>query len=280
MTTLNLKTLAAGLDDTFEWWGNQDSITVCRWYGQKLLRQATYWEPAEYTEETSEDITVKAEGSIVIILDDAGKELDREDFSEYHEEDHAGILADMIDAQIPWRDLQKEADEAYGEWLIDPDDIEVKTRGAGDPEAGSQADVQTVTNSLNGGTSVTIQTANLTGPNDNSITVSDAITKTTGGDATLSLKATGSVNINADITSTAGKLNVDITSDTNHRAGGSVSVATGKNIKTLGGNVKIGGGLVEDGVGFANSQSAGEAGITLNGVTIDTTDGTTASGNV
>ena len=167
-----------------------------------------------------------------------------------------------------------------GEWLIDPGDIEVKTRAAGDPEAGSQADVQTVTNSLNGGTSVTIQTANLTGPNDNSITVSDAINKTAGGDATLSLKATGSVNINADITSTAGKLNVDITSDTNHRAGGSVSVATGKNIKTLGGNVKIGGGLVENGVGFANSQSAGEAGITLNGVTIDTTDGTTASGNV
>ena len=167
-----------------------------------------------------------------------------------------------------------------GEWLIDPGDIEVKTRAAGDPEKGSQADVQTVTNSLNGGTSVTIQTANLTGPNDNSITVSDAITKTAGGDATLSLKATGSVNINADITSTAGKLNVDITSDTNHRAGGSVSVASGKNIKTLGGNVKIGGGLVEDGVGFANSQSAGEAGITLNGVTIDTTDGAAASGNV
>ena len=167
-----------------------------------------------------------------------------------------------------------------GEWLIDPGDIEVKTRAVGDSEAGSQADVQTVTNSLNGGTSVSIQTANLTGPNDNSITVSDAINKTAGGDATLSLKATGSININADITSTAGKLNVDITSDTNHRAGGNVSVASGKNIKTLGGNVKIGGGLVEDGVGFANSQSAGEAGITLNGVTIDTTAGTTASGNV
>ena len=167
-----------------------------------------------------------------------------------------------------------------GEWLIDPGDIEVKTRAVGDPEAGSQADVQTVTNSLNGGTSVTIQTANLTGPNDNSITVSDAINKTAGGDATLSLKATGSININADITSTAGKLNVDITSDTNHRAGGSVSVASGKNIKTLGGNVKIGGGLVENGIGFANSQSAGEAGITLNNAVIDTTDGMTASGNV
>ena len=115
---LNLKTLAAGLDDTFEWWGGESEITVCRWYGQKLLRQATYWGPEEYTEEASETLTVKAEGSIVIILDDAGKELDREDFSEYHEEDHAGILADMIDAQIPWRDLQKEADEAYSEWLI------------------------------------------------------------------------------------------------------------------------------------------------------------------
>lgn len=118
MTNLNLKTLAAGLDDTFEWWGNQDSITVCRLYGQKLLRQATYWEPEEWSEEVSESVFVKAEGSIVIILDDAGKELDREDFSEYHEEDRAGILADMIDAQIPWRDLQKEADEAYSEWLI------------------------------------------------------------------------------------------------------------------------------------------------------------------
>lgn len=120
MTTLNLKTLAAGLDDTYEVasLSKDGSIEVCRWYGQKLLRQATYWEPAEYTEEASETLTVKAEGSIVIILDDAGKELDREDFSEYHEEDHAGILADMIDAQIPWRDLQKEADEAYSEWLI------------------------------------------------------------------------------------------------------------------------------------------------------------------
>ena len=118
MTNLNLKTLAAWLDDTFGWWGNEKKITVCRWYGQKLLRQATYWEPAEYTEETSETLTVKAEGSIVIILNDEGHELDREDFGDYYESDWAGILADMLDAYIPDRDLQKEADEAYGEWLI------------------------------------------------------------------------------------------------------------------------------------------------------------------
>lgn len=115
---LNLKTLAAGLDDTFEWWGGESEITVCRLYNQRLLRHATYEEPAEYSEVESPYTIVKAEGYTVIILDDAGKELDREDFSEYHEEDHAGILADMIDAQIPWRDLQKEADEAYSEWLI------------------------------------------------------------------------------------------------------------------------------------------------------------------
>lgn len=118
MASLNLKTLAAGLDDTFEWWGNKKEIIVHRLYNQRLLRHATYEEPAEYSEVESPYTIVKAEGYTVIILDDAGKELDREDFSEYHEEDHAGILADMIDAQIPWRDLQKEADEAYGEWLI------------------------------------------------------------------------------------------------------------------------------------------------------------------
>ena len=118
MITLNLKTLAAGLEDTFGWWGGESEITVCRWYGQKLLRQATYWEPAEYTEEASETLTVKAEGSIVFILNDEGRELDREDFGDYYESDWAGILADMLDAYIPYRDLQKEADDDYADWLI------------------------------------------------------------------------------------------------------------------------------------------------------------------
>ena len=112
---MNLRELAKQLDDTFEWWGGESEITVCRWYGQKLLRQATYREPAEYTEETSENLTVKAEGSIVILYDEEGEELYREDFGDYYESDWAGILAGMIDAQIPYHDLQKEADEAYDE---------------------------------------------------------------------------------------------------------------------------------------------------------------------
>lgn len=118
MTTLNLKTLAAGLDDTFEWWGNKKEIIVCRLYNQRLLRHATYEEPAEYSEVESPYTIVKAEGYTVIIQDDAGKELDREDFGNFYESDWAGMLTDMVDAQIPYRDLQKEADEAYSEWLI------------------------------------------------------------------------------------------------------------------------------------------------------------------
>ena len=59
---MNLHELAKQLDDTYEVvsLSKDGSIEVCRWYGQKLLRQATYWEPAEYTEETSETLTVKA----------------------------------------------------------------------------------------------------------------------------------------------------------------------------------------------------------------------------
>ena len=117
---MNLHELAKQLDDTYEVvsLSKDGSIEVCRWYGQKLLRQATYWEPEEWSEEVSESVFVKAEGSVVVILNDEGRELDREDFGDYYESDWAGILADMIDAQIPWRDLQKEADEAYSEWLI------------------------------------------------------------------------------------------------------------------------------------------------------------------
>lgn len=36
MTTLNLKTLAAGLDDTFGWWGGESEITACKnWESHK-----------------------------------------------------------------------------------------------------------------------------------------------------------------------------------------------------------------------------------------------------
>ena len=126
MTILNLKTLAAGLDsETFEWWGNQDSITVCRLYGQRLIRNATYEEPAEYSEVESPRTIVRAEGYVAIICDEDGRELERLDFTDCFEDgdsDDYGDLADdlayVIDQHNPWRDIAAEYDEAYTEWLI------------------------------------------------------------------------------------------------------------------------------------------------------------------
>lgn len=119
MNNLNLHELANQLDDTFAVWLYQDGrIEVERNYNQRLLRNATNWEPEEYTEETSESITVKAEGEIVIFYN-GSIELTREDFGEMYEDSHASLLEEILDSIIPWRDLQKEADEAYGEWLID-----------------------------------------------------------------------------------------------------------------------------------------------------------------
>ena len=116
---MNLHELANQLDDTFAVWLYQDGrIEVERNYNQRLLRNATNWEPEEYTEETSESITVKAEGEIVIFYN-GDTELTREDFGEMYEDSHASLLEEILDSIIPWRDLQKEADEAYGEWLID-----------------------------------------------------------------------------------------------------------------------------------------------------------------
>ena len=166
-----------------------------------------------------------------------------------------------------------------GEWLTDPGHVVIKNiTGTETGTDTSYIDVQSIKSALDGGTSKTVQTDS--GDHDWNLTVEDDIQKTAGVDATLTLKATGNIAVNANITSTAGKLNVEILSDTNHRTGGRVSVASSKQIKTLGGNVKIGGGLVEDGVGFANSQS-GTAGITLAHAVINTTEtGGTAGGNV
>lgn len=165
-----------------------------------------------------------------------------------------------------------------GEWLIDPGDVVVRNLTGSESESDSLADAQRVSNSLSGGTSVTVQTAG--GTNDYSLTVQDAIRKTAGGDATLTLKATGNIAVNADITSTAGKLNVDILSDANNRVGGHISMASGKQIKTFGGDLKMRGGKTEQGIGFANSQDGGKAGVDLNGAVIDTRDGGGVGGNV
>ena len=168
-----------------------------------------------------------------------------------------------------------------GEWLIDPGNLVVRKLTGSETETDSLTDAQRVSSTLSGGTSVTVQTAGGdNGANDYSLTVQDNITKTSGGDATLTLKATGSIALNADITSAAGKLNLDIISDTNYLGGGNFSIANGKQLKTFGGDLKIHGGVVENDIGFANSPNMGTSGVDIGSAVIDTRDGGGTGGTV
>ncbi|MCK5361069.1 MAG: filamentous hemagglutinin N-terminal domain-containing protein, partial [Gammaproteobacteria bacterium] len=104
-----------------------------------------------------------------------------------------------------------------GTWLIDPEDITI--------DAGKASSIETA---LNEGSNVEVKTSD-TGEGEGNITVAAAITKTGGGDATLSLDAHNKIDVNAPITSTSNKLNVKLT------AGNEVNVNS--NITTNGGSV-------------------------------------------
>jgi len=126
MTTLNLETLAAGLDsETFGWQPAKEGIWVWRYYGQRLVREATYEEPAWYTEVESPYTLVKAEGYTVIICDEAGRELERVDYADffaseddYDEEIMSDCLAEAIERHNPWRDIAAEYEEGRWEQAI------------------------------------------------------------------------------------------------------------------------------------------------------------------
>ncbi|AYR22553.1 beta strand repeat-containing protein [Herbaspirillum rubrisubalbicans] len=111
-----------------------------------------------------------------------------------------------------------------GTWLIDPSDLEVVPSGtlAGSQDGdgayavtsslgGSQISASTINSQLNNGTSVTLTTGSV-GLQDGNITVSADISKTTGGNSTLTLQAGNNISINANIISTSGQLNVNLKS--------------------------------------------------------------------
>ncbi len=145
-----------------------------------------------------------------------------------------------------------------GEWLIDPLDVVVSdTQPAGYDPADSLAlsndttsnqkswvKTQTLENSLNKGTSVTVEAREKNGVA--SITVdakqgSDkAIEKTAGGNATLTLKADRNITINGDVTSTSGKLGLTLHADADGDTVGA-TILNG-NLATNGGTVAIGSG--------------------------------------
>jgi filamentous hemagglutinin family protein len=123
-----------------------------------------------------------------------------------------------------------------GLWLLDPRnvDLEDPTTSGGSFSGGNptiftptanNAKVSTidVETSLNGGTSVEINTGS-TGTQNGDITVVDDILKTAGGDATLTLTAARHIDVNNTISSTSGALNVNLIADDDLSGTGNIDI--------------------------------------------------------
>ena len=107
-----------------------------------------------------------------------------------------------------------------GIWLIDPYNVTIGASASGTsysspyttftPSATSQILASNIQTALNAGSSVTISTGS-SGSDAGDITVSSAISKTAGGNAVLTLTASGSVIINNTISSSSGTLGLTVT---------------------------------------------------------------------
>nr|WP_314807883.1 MBG domain-containing protein [uncultured Selenomonas sp.] len=159
-----------------------------------------------------------------------------------------------------------------GKWLLDPGNLTIKHLTGGETASDSLVERDTVNAALDAGGDIEYKTGN---GGEYTLTVQDAITKTSNADASLKLAATGKIAVNAPIKSVGGKLNLELLSDTNAESGGTIDIADGAALVTKGGDVTIHGG--KD--GFATSENAGTAGIRIGTGGIDTTNGTTA-GNI
>jgi filamentous hemagglutinin family protein len=138
-----------------------------------------------------------------------------------------------------------------GSLLLDPTNITISSgantatwngsntfTGAG---ASSVLNTTTLVNQL-GTANVTVSTASA-GASLGDITVANAVNYNGATDRTLTLLANRDINVNANITSGTGKLNVVLNSaSAGGAAVGSVSLGSGAQIVTNGGNLTIGGG--------------------------------------
>ncbi|WP_442776052.1 two-partner secretion domain-containing protein, partial [Sphaerotilus montanus] len=136
--------------------------------------------------------------------------------------------------------LTVDAGSAHGQggtWVIDPYDYTINSTAA--------ANIGTA---LNTGTSVTVMTQSNVASygsagassGNGDITVASAITKSAGGDATLTLQADRNIAINSPITSTSGALGITL-SAANNAAGSLGGVNVGANLVSNGGRILIGG---------------------------------------
>ncbi|MBQ0944182.1 filamentous hemagglutinin N-terminal domain-containing protein [Ideonella sp. 4Y16] len=154
-------------------------------------------------------------------------------------------------------------DGAGGQWLIDPYDYTINATAAGN-----------IASALNSGTSVTVTTqtnnssygATASGSGD--ITVSSAITKSAGGNATLTLRADRNIIVNSAISASAGALGITLSS-ANNAASTLGGVSINANLSSNGGRILIGGagGSVTSsqayGIGYALNSSASTAAVKI-----------------
>jgi len=179
-----------------------------------------------------------------------------------------------------------------GTWLMDPEDVNITSSDSdigGNPSfvpGGTQAtaslNVNDITTALNAGTNVTVTTGGdaQTGPNGGSITVSSAVSATTGtGGITgnLTLSSYKDININSAITLGGGGVTGGaLTLDADNAGNGIGAIAVTANITTNGGNVTMGGGngAISAGNGYAVGDATYHQGILLNGATINSGAGT------
>lgn len=131
------------------------------------------------------------------------------------------------------------ANGTAGTWELDPSNVVI---GNAPVVSSSFVDANSVSNSLNTGTNVTV-TTNSADTQDGNINVNGNITKNSTNTATLKLQAANDINLNnADITSTFGKLNVVLNSDRDASGKGAITIGTGSSITSNGGNITMGGG--------------------------------------
>lgn len=193
----------------------------------------------------------------------------------------SGHLLDVDGIQIDAKAVNGKA----GTWLLDPFNIDIGSVSLNSASSGtnpvsfvglasaiSTVSASTISSVLSSGTSVVVSTSGA-GTDAGSITVSSPIAKTAGADATLTLNADTSIAVNAAITSTAGKLGVNLNADVSGQGAGSVSIGAGVAINSNGGNISLSGidvdlqGTLNAGAGDVSIAATGSRSVGLGATT-------------
>src|SRR5205807_2444296 len=98
------------------------------------------------------------------------------------------------------------------------------------------------------------------------ITIASSISKTAGGDATLTLSANNDITVNAAvaISSTVGKLHVVLGADSDGSGAGAIVLTNGSSITSFGGNITLGGGTNPGGLVNGALAATGATGNAIN----------------